>query len=130
MLNIRVERRGKIALLFCAGRIDIGESLTRLREAVLCELGARAILLDLAQVTAIDAAGLGLLMFLHTRAAGRGCELKLCTQSPQVASVLNLTTLDSVLSVCSPEEIEHLRYPPVGSMPDHDDARCLVCRAE
>jgi anti-sigma B factor antagonist len=130
MLNIRVERRGKIAVLFCAGRIDIGEPLTRLREAVLYELGASAVVLDLAQVTAIDAAGLGLLMFLHTRAAGRGCELKISASSPQVASVLKITKLDSVLSVCSPEEIEHFRGDPAASLPEHHDANCVVCRAE
>jgi anti-sigma B factor antagonist len=129
MLNIRVERRGKIAVLFCAGRIDIGDALTRLREAFLHELGARAIVLDLAQVTAMDAAGLGLLMFLHTRAAGRGCELKICAPSPQVTSVLSLTKLDSVLAVCSPEEIEHVRHSAFTSAPDHDDANCVVCRA-
>jgi anti-anti-sigma factor len=128
MLNIRVERRGKIAVLFCAGRIDIGESLTRLREAVLYELGASAIALDLAQVAAIDAAGLGLLMFLHTRAAGRGCELKICAPSPQVASVLNLTKLDSVLAVCSAEEIGHFQHSPAASV--HDEANCTLCRTE
>src|SRR5215469_7138136 len=85
MLNIQTERRGKIAVLYCSGRIDIGEALTRLREAVICELGAPTIVLDLAEVSAIDAAGLGLLMFLHTRAASRGCELKLRAPSPHIA---------------------------------------------
>jgi anti-sigma B factor antagonist len=130
MLNIRVERRGKIAVLFCDGRIDIGEPLTRLREAVLYELGGSAVVLDLAQVTAIDAAGLGLLMFLHTRAAGRGCELKISSPSAQVAGVLKITKLDSVLSTCSPEEIEHFRGDAVASLRDHHDADCVVCRAE
>jgi anti-sigma B factor antagonist len=128
MLNIRVERRGKNAVLHCTGRIDMGESLTRLREAVLYELGARTIVLDLAQVTAIDAAGLGLLMFLHTRADGRGSELKICAPSPQVASVLSLTTVDSVISACSPAEIEHVRHAPAASH-EHDDADCELCRA-
>lgn len=129
MLNIRVERRGKIAVLYCTGRIDMGESLTRLREAVLYELGARTIVLDLAQVTAMDAAGLGLLMFLHTRADGRGCELKICAPSPQVASVLSLTKLDSVLSACSPAETSHFGHAPVASSHEHDAADCELCRA-
>src|SRR5215472_3574344 len=90
MLNLRVERRNQTAVVHCSGRIDMGDNLTRLREALITQMGAREILLDLSQVTAIDAAGLGLLVFLHTRAAGRGCMLKLLAPSPQVRNVLAL----------------------------------------
>jgi anti-sigma B factor antagonist len=123
MLNIQTERRGKIAVVYCSGRIDIGEALTRLREAVICELGAPTIVLDLAQVSAIDAAGLGLLMFLHTRAASRGCELKLRAPSPQIANVLALTRLDSVLQMGSIPGIDH----SARASAEHDDASCALC---
>jgi anti-anti-sigma factor len=127
MLDIGIEHRGNIAILHCAGRIDIGEALTRLREAVICELGARTIVLDLARVTAIDAAGLGLLMFLHTRAASRGCELKLCAPSPQVASVLALTRLDTVLTLDSATGFDS-RRAPASYTHQHEDVNCALCR--
>jgi anti-anti-sigma factor len=128
MLDIGIERRGNISVLHCSGRIDVGEALTRLREAVICELSARTILLDLARVTAIDAAGLGLLMFLHTRAAGRGCELKLCAPSPPVAGVLALTHLDTVLSLDSAAGFDHSRRAPASYTHQHEDVNCALCR--
>lgn len=111
MLNLRVERRQQTAVVHCSGRIDMGDSLTRLREALITQMGAREIFLDLSQVTAIDAAGLGLLVFLHTRAAGRGCTLKLLAPSPQVSNVLALTHLDSFLMVASAVEARQLERP-------------------
>ncbi len=130
MLEIRIERRGKTAVLSCSGRIDIGEALTRLREAVISELGAATVVLDLARVTAIDAAGLGLLMFLHTRAAGRGCQLKLCAPSPQVSGVLALTRLDSVLTICSSDELDRkVEHAYARRTHEHNAAGCVLCRA-
>jgi len=128
MLDIKTEHRGNVSVLHCSGRIDIGEALTLLRETVICELGARTILLDLAGVTAIDAAGLGLLMFLHTRAASRGCELKLCAPSPQVAGVLALTRLDTVLSLDSAAGLALSPRAPASYSHQHEDVNCALCR--
>ncbi len=124
MLNIRVERRDQTTVVHCSGRIDIGEGLTRLRETLISEMGSRAILLDLSLVTAIDAAGLGLLSFLHTRAASRGCALKLVAPSPHVRNLLALTRLDSVLTIVSAAEARQLAQPIYDSSPLHDGAVC------
>jgi anti-anti-sigma factor len=128
MLDIEIEHRGNVSVLHCSGRIDVGEALTRMRETVICELSARTILLDLARVTAIDAAGLGLLMFLHTRAASRGCELKLCAPSPQVAGVLALTRLDTVLTLDSAAGFDLSRRAPASYPHQHEDVNCALCR--
>lgn len=123
MLNLRVERRQQTAVVHCSGRIDMGESLTRLREALITQMSAREIFLDLSQVTAIDAAGLGLLVFLHTRAAGRGCTLKLLAPSLQVMNVLSLTRLDSVLTIASAVEARQLERPLPESL--NESAACV-----
>jgi len=124
MLNIRVERRNETAVVHCSGRVDIGEGLTRLRETLIGEMNSRLILLDLSRVTAMDAAGLGLLSFLHTRAIGRGCTLKLVAPSPQVMHVLGLTRLDSVLKVVTAAEARQLTQTPFGSAQLHKDVAC------
>lgn len=111
MLNLRVERHQQTAVIHCSGRIDIGDCLTRLRETLITQMGAREILLDLSQVTAIDAAGLGLLVFMHGRAAERGSALKLFAPSPQVSNALALTHLDSVLTIVSAVEARELKRP-------------------
>ncbi|HEY6272028.1 MAG TPA: STAS domain-containing protein [Terriglobales bacterium] len=124
MLKIRVERRNETAMVHCLGRIDAGEGLTRLREALISEMSSRVILLDLSRVTAIDAAGLGLLSFLHTRAIGRGCTLKLVAPSPQVMNLLALTRLDSVLIMATAAEAKQMKQPFYDSTNLRDDVAC------
>jgi anti-anti-sigma regulatory factor len=66
-------------------------------------------MLDLAEVATIDAAGLGLLMFLNTSASIGGMELKLINPTQRARELLTLTNLDSVLEICSPQDAEWLR---------------------
>jgi anti-anti-sigma factor len=106
MLTTDIERRGNTTIVRCGGRIVVGEALSKLRDAVLCELDKQTIVLDLRAVEAIDARGVGLLVFLHTCAHGLGTELKLGARSAQVEHVLRLTKLHSVLSLCSDGEME------------------------
>jgi anti-sigma B factor antagonist len=109
MLNIRVERRNETTVVHCSGRIDIGEGLAQLRDTLISEMNSRVIFIDLSRITAIDAAGLGLLSFLHTRAIGRGCNLKLVAPSSQVMHLLTLTRLDSVLTIATAPEAHQLK---------------------
>ncbi len=99
MLNIRIERTGETAILHCEGEIVVGRSLSALREAVLCELDQRSIILDLAHVERMDAGGLGMLVFLHTCTHGLGSGLKLVRPSAHVAELLELTNLTSVFTI-------------------------------
>ena len=105
MLNIRIERTEETAILHCDGRIVVGNALSALREAVLCELAKRSIALDLSRVERIDAGGLGALVFLHTCVHGLGTELKLLRPSPQVAEMLELTNLTSVFNIGPAAEV-------------------------
>jgi anti-anti-sigma factor len=108
MLKIRVETKGNVAIVHCAGRMVVGEELTRLRDAVFCALDKTTILLDLAEVETIDAGGLGLLVFLHTCAHGLGNDLAIAP-SAQVEMLLELTKLDQVFKIGS--DAETSRYP-------------------
>ena len=112
MLDVRLERLSEKVVVHCAGRICAGENLSRLRTVVLCQRGARAIILDLANVTAIDAGGLGVLVFLHTSAQRLGRELKLRAPSADLENVFALTGLDAVLTLCSTVQIERAPSPP------------------
>src|SRR2546421_77953 len=106
MLDVRVERLSEKVVVHCAGRICAGENLSRLRTVVLCQRGARVIILDLANVTAIDAGGLGVLVFLHTSAQRLGRELKLRAPSADLENVFALTGLDAVLTIRPSMEME------------------------
>jgi anti-sigma B factor antagonist len=105
LLTIDIEQKGNTTIVWCVGRIVVGEELSKLRDAVLCELDKQTIVLDLRAVDAIDAGGLGLLMFLHTCAYGLGTELKLRNPTLRVAELLRLTNLDSVFEILSSENV-------------------------
>jgi anti-anti-sigma factor len=105
MLTTGIERKESTTIVCCVGRIVVGKELSKLRDAVLCELDQQTIMLDLAAVEAIDAGGLGLLVFLHTCAHGLGTELKLRNPTQHVAELLKLTNLDSVFEIFSPENV-------------------------
>jgi anti-anti-sigma factor len=113
MLDIRVERIRDTAILHCAGRIVVGNSLSALRDAVLCELDKRSIILDLSRVERIDAGGLGLLVFLHTCTHGLGSGLQLVRPAAQVAELLELTNLTSVFNIAPAAEAAGPAVSPV-----------------
>ena len=65
MLSIRAENMGDAVVLRCVGRIVAGDPTCALRDAVMCQVGKRLVVLDLAEVDTIDAAGLGDFIFLR-----------------------------------------------------------------
>jgi anti-sigma B factor antagonist len=106
MLKVTALNRGEIAVFRCMGRIVAGEDTRSLWDGVGHADGKRHVVLDLAEVDAIDAAGLGLLVFLHTSAFIGGMELKLINPTQRTRKLLALTNLDSVLEICSPQDVE------------------------
>jgi anti-sigma B factor antagonist len=100
MLSLTIHNLGKVTLFRCAGRITAGDGDV-LRNAILTPLHQRTVVLDLAEVSAVDAAGLGILVSLRTWAHATGTELKLLNVTPRVEQVLELTNLRSVFEVCS-----------------------------
>ena len=101
MLSVTVQNTGDAAVLHYVGRIVAGEDIRTLRDTVMCQVHKRAVAVDLARVDAIDAAGLGELIFLRTLAAVAGNELKLINPTERVRELLALTKLDSVFELRS-----------------------------
>ncbi len=104
MLNFTAQRFGAIILFRCAGRFVSGDA-ERLRDAIHAQTNARAIVLGLAEISTIDAAGVGMLASVHGWAKSIGRGFKLMNLSPRVEEVVEITNLDSVLEVCSVPEM-------------------------
>src|SRR5712692_10484550 len=100
MLSIRPGNSGAAAGVRWGGRSVGGDQTRALRDAVMCQVGRRLVVLDLAEVDAIDAAGLGSFIFLKTLACVAGMEFKLMNVTERVREVLNVTKLDSVFETC------------------------------
>lgn len=93
MLTVTIERVADVVTLHCKGRIVLGDEI-----AILCAaLGQKlpSLVLDLAEVDVIDAAGLGALVSLQAA----GIYLKLMNPTDRVKEAIRLTGLDSLFEL-------------------------------
>ncbi|MGH9567420.1 MAG: STAS domain-containing protein [Candidatus Angelobacter sp.] len=104
MLSFTVNSLGDMAVFECKGRLTV-ESAGTLKDAVRTEGQGKAIVLDLKQISDIDAAGLGVLTTLSAWAHEEGADLKLMNLMPRVEKVLELTRLKPVFRVCSARDL-------------------------
>jgi anti-anti-sigma factor len=104
MLTLRIQKLGDATVIRCAGRMVIPYAEV-LRNAVLRQHRIRTLVLDLADVTAVDAAGLGTLASLRAWAKETRTALKLMNVTPKVEKLLELTNLKSAFEVCSGREM-------------------------
>jgi anti-anti-sigma factor len=104
MLRIHTKNFGSIVVFCIQGRIVVGETKA-LRDAVVSQSGIRTLVLDLARVNIIDAAGFGALLALRAEALSKGIKIKLVNVTQNVSELLAITRLNSVFEVTSMSEV-------------------------
>jgi anti-anti-sigma factor len=104
MLTLRIQKLEDTTVIRCAGRMVIPYAEILL-SAVLRQLRIRTLVLDLADVVAVDAAGLGMLVSLRAWAKETRTALKLMNVTPKLEKLLELTNLKSAFEVCSGREM-------------------------
>ena len=100
MLKVYKRKIGNVTVLCLQGQLVTGATET-LREAVVSELDALALVLDLLRVSRIDAAGLGVLLELREHTLSKGLEFRLTNVTRLVQQVLEITRLNSVFETSS-----------------------------
>jgi len=90
MPKLTIHKLGEAIFFRCTGRIGFGECHV-LRHAVFSHPHIAIAVLDMAEVTSIDASGLGLLVELRNWASTNRIQLKLLNLSPRVANLLAVT---------------------------------------
>jgi anti-sigma B factor antagonist len=87
------------------GRIVLGEESNALREKVksLVAEGKKKIVLNMANISFIDSAGLGTLVAAHHSAKGQGASLRLCHLGAKFSEVLQITKLMTIFEVYNTE---------------------------
>jgi anti-sigma B factor antagonist len=87
------------------GRIVLGEESNALREKVksLIAEGKKKVVLNMANITFIDSAGLGTLVAAHHSAKSQGAALKLAHLGAKFQEVLQITKLLTVFDVYNTE---------------------------
>ena len=103
-MNIRTQRLERITILCLQGRMVVGE-MNPLRRAVHAQSNVDLVVLNLAQVSMIDASGLGILLELRQWSSEKGIELRLIEVGARVRQIFELACLDTVFEFSSPAEI-------------------------
>jgi anti-anti-sigma factor len=99
-LSLEMRNRGDVIIVHCEGRIVYGEEAADLLRVVGGVLQvASTVIVDLAGVGSVDGAGIGELALLHTRAQEEGATLSFAGPNALVATLLDLTNLDTVLEI-------------------------------
>ena len=100
MLKVRAKNLQSVTILFLQGQIVTGETET-LRGVVQSLCDTRAVLLDLALVSKIDAHGLGVMLELRELMQTKGVRFELMRMRRPLSRVLEMTHLDSVFQITS-----------------------------
>lgn len=100
MLKVHVKKLGTVAVLYLQGQIVTGETET-LCSAVHSLPDVSAIKLDFAQVSTVDARGLGAMLALREQTEANGIRFELMNVPKLVCRVLEIARLDSVFQITS-----------------------------
>ena len=100
MLKVRAKNLESVTILFLQGQIVTGETET-LRGVVQSLCDTRAVLLDLALVSKIDAHGLGVMLELRELMQTKGVRFELMRIRRPLSRVLEMAHLDSVFRITS-----------------------------
>lgn len=100
-LDIEVRSQSEVKLLKLRGRLNLGESVDRLRDTFedLLNAGETRFVVDLADVPMIDSSGIGLLVRYLTAAKQRAGSLKLLNPSKFAVQTLRMTGLLKLFEV-------------------------------
>lgn len=103
MLKVYAKILEKVTILSLQGEIVTGETEI-LRNVMQSVSETRAVILDLARVTRIDARGLGVMLELRERTQARGIRFELMNISKPLSTIFEMTHLDSVFQITSESE--------------------------
>lgn len=100
MLKVQTKQLGTVVIVALEGQIVTGETES-LRAAVSDLGGTTSVILDFAQVSTVDAGGLGVMLGLREQALAKGIRFALMNVTKGVSTVLAIARLDSVFEFTS-----------------------------
>ena len=98
MLKVHAKRLDAVEVLSLEGHIVTGDTGI-LRGAVQLASDARAIILDLANVSIVDAHGLGVLLQLREQSLAKGVHFELRNVNQPLHRIFEITRLDTVFNI-------------------------------
>ena len=105
-MDIEVRSQNNVKIIKLRGRLNLGESVDRMRQTFddLINAGEINFVVDLGEVAMVDSSGIGLLVRCLTAAKQRAGTLKLLKPSKFAVQTLRMTGLLSLFEVYEDEE--------------------------
>jgi anti-sigma B factor antagonist len=104
MLKVHAKKLNAVEILSLEGQIINGDTET-LRSVVGLAAGRSDIVLDLSNVSVVDAHGLGVLLQLREQTLANGIHFKLMNMNERLSSLFEITRLNTVFEInsdCAP----------------------------
>ena len=105
-MKIVVRTVGDAKILDCSGKITLGEGTMAIRNSVrdILESGSKKIILNFAEISYIDSAGVGELVSTYTTVVNSGGRLKLLNLTNKIRQLLTITKLLTVFETFDNEK--------------------------
>lgn len=105
-LNISTRHEQGVTIIDLNGRVTLGEATGLLRDTVKAAIarGDKNIILNLAQVSYIDSAGLGELVGASTTVTNSGGTLKLLNLQKKIKDLMQITKLHTIFECLEDEQ--------------------------
>ena len=105
-LTTKVRRVGDVAIVDLHGKITLGENTGILRDELksLLAQGTKNILLNMADVSYVDSAGLCELVGAYTTATNQGGSVKLLNMQGKMKDLMQITKLHTIFSAFDNEQ--------------------------
>ncbi len=105
-MDIELRSLGQVKLVKLRGRLNLGDSVDRLRDTLadLMSSGDTRVVLDLSEVPWIDSSGIGLLVKILTSAKQKGGSIKLLNPSKFTVQTLKMICLLDLFEVFDDQE--------------------------
>jgi anti-sigma B factor antagonist len=105
-MQISERQVGKVTVIDISGKVvlgDGGDSQVKEKLLTLAEKGQKKLLVNLAEVTYVDSAGLGAIVHSYTAVTKQGGELKLVNATKRIRDLLAITKLLTVFEIFDSE---------------------------
>ncbi len=105
-MEISERNDGRVTVLALSGKVTLGEGDMLLKDKLhsLLKQGRKDVLLNLAQVSYVDSAGLGAIVSAYTTMTREGGSLKLANVTKRLEDLLTITKLLTVFDTFESEE--------------------------
>ena len=105
--QIIIRNEKQVALLSCKGKLDIGDPVSQLREAIETKLaaGTNLFLLEMSQVRFVSSSGIGEIVNGFQKAASKHGNLMLVNITDRFREKIELCKLDLIISIYDAVEL-------------------------